>query len=92
MGHTTTADLTLGTVVLDSYANPAVIVQVEMAGTRFVRYSIMQTCGSDRGRVGGLSGNPVLVEDAAQVKSAREIVRTEARSRGWKWNRDGIVR
>lgn len=86
--------LALGDVIQDDYGNPAVVVRIEMAGTRHVRYSIMQTAGSDRGRITSAPTGQFLrvVTDPASVEWARTVVRAEARARGWRWNADGITR
>ena len=89
---TAPATLTLGDVIQDSYANPAVVVRIEMRGTRHQRYTIMQTCGSDRGRVTGAPSLLRAVTDPAQVEWARAVVREEAKRQGWKWDTDGITR
>lgn len=88
----------LGDVVADSYGNPAVIVRIEMRDTPHVRWSIMQTCGSDRGNVTSCPVDrvtrlpyPALV-DAEGAERVRAVVRAEARRRGWRWNADGITR
>jgi hypothetical protein len=85
-------ELRLGDVIFDSYANPAVVVKIEMPGTRFERYSIMQTAGSDRGHVTSAPSTIIRVEDQGQIDWARDIVRTEAKRQGWKWNAQGITR
>lgn len=87
-------DLRLGDVVLDSYANPAVIVRVTSPGTRFISYEIMQTAGSDRGRVTSLYTDslPQRVTDSHRVERARATVRAEAKRRGYRWDAQGITR
>lgn len=84
--------LALGDVVLDSYGNPAVVVRITNAGTRFVNHEVMQTCGSDRGRLVSAPSQLVRVTAQWQIDAARDIVRAEAKRRGYKWNAQGITR
>lgn len=92
----TTDRFALGDVVFDSYANPAVVVRIDAAGQAV---EIMQTCGSDRGRltyppVPRGATAPVRCTQAtpAQIELARDIVRAECKRQGWKWDRLGITR
>lgn len=87
----------LGDVVLDDYANPAVIVSTGVnLGTPHARWSIMQTCGSDRGRITSAptrDGLPIPANvSAEQAETTRAIVRDEARKRGYRWDSTGITR
>lgn len=92
MTETPTPALAVGDVIQDVYGNPAVVVRVEMAGTRFERYTIMQTAGSDRGHVTSAPTRLVPITDQARVEWARDVVRAEARRQRYRWDRYGITR
>lgn len=64
----------IGDVIEDSYANPAVIVKVVNGQP----YLILQTVGSDRGR---LTGAPLLIREIEgnRAEWAREVGREEWR-------------
>src|SRR5690349_1566938 len=84
-------NLELGDVITDSYGNPAVVVRFEIRGTRNPRVSIIQLCGSDRGRVTSAPSHIQPVTDEASITEARDVCRTQARLQGLKWDANGIV-
>lgn len=82
---TTTDTYQAGDVIEDAYANPAVVLRVDHRGRPNL---VMQTVGSDRGRVTGPSRHLVRVTNPNRAEWAREVARDLERE-GFAWTRNG---
>jgi hypothetical protein len=89
----TLAELAPGDVIQDSYGNPAVVLSIgHRVGPNSVTVSIMQTCGSDRGRFATRTfrtdkADPWFAaydREDPRVEAARDIARDQWRA-GKRW-------
>ena len=79
----------VGDVIEDAYANPAVVLRLDHRG---LPATVMQTCGSDRGRI--TSADMAILrrfEDPGTIERAREVARAESRRQNLKWGPNGLA-